>query len=214
LTFEADAPSVPVGDQPDGGFFTSISSRGTAQSTAVIWAVGRPSGTDHHLELYAYDAAATSGGIPLIWSAPAGTWPEGDAHANTVPTVANGRVYVPSYKQLMIFGLRPGRRFGWPWQRWEAVMKIPPPPPEPHIKGAQFWGTVLSVDSPSRIKVELRGGKTLEVDLREALKNGLVGPIVVGGNVALIGKLKDDVLEAESMRRAKGKQTWGEDRRE
>jgi len=33
-------------------------------------------------------------------------------------------------------------------------------------------------------------------------------------DVALIGKLKDDLLEAESLRRAKGKLTWSEDRRE
>jgi hypothetical protein len=214
LTLEADAPAIPIGDQPDGGFFTSISSRGTSQGTTLIWAVGRPIGEDHHLTLFAYDANATSGGLPLIWSAPAGTWPSGDAHANTVPTVANARVYVPAYRQLLIFGLRPGRRFGQPLPRWEAVMKIPTPPAAPRFNGAQYWGTIKSVDSPSRIKVELRTGKILEVDLRDALKNGMAGPIVEGGNVAIVGKLKDDVLEAESIRRAKGKLTWGEDRKE
>jgi hypothetical protein len=215
LTLEADGPGIPVGAQPDGGFFTSISSRGTTANTALIWAVGRPSGSDNHLTLYAYNGTATGGAIPLLWSAPAGTWPSLDAHANVVPTVVNGRVYVPSYKQFMIFGLRPGRPFGRPWPRWEAIMKIPPPPPMPKIAGAEFWGTIKTMDSPARIKIELRTGKLLEVDLSEALKNGRSGVPFVGRNVAVIGKLTEGgVFKAESMRRAKGRPAWGEDRNE
>ena len=215
LAPEADAPAIPTGPQGDGGFFTSISSLGTTANTAVIWAVGRPTGTDNHITLYAYDGTATSGTIPLMWSAPAGTWTSLDGNADLVPTVANGRVYVPSYKQLTIFGLRPGKRFGWPWPRWEAVMQIPEPPPQRKIKGAVYWGTIKSIDSPSRIKIELRTGKVVEVDLHEALEDGLSGPAVVGGHVAIIGKSIDDgVIKAQSMRRAKGPQTWGEDRRE
>ena len=37
----------------------------------------------------------------------AGTWPYFAAHSNLVPIVANGKVYVASYKQLAIFGLKP-----------------------------------------------------------------------------------------------------------
>jgi hypothetical protein len=52
--------------------------------------------------LYAYDPAAAS----VVFSAAAGTWPTAaDGHSNIVPVVANGRVYVESYKQLTIWGL-------------------------------------------------------------------------------------------------------------
>jgi len=36
-----------------------------------------------------------------------GTWPNLSGNANLVPVVANGQVFVASYKQLQIFGLLP-----------------------------------------------------------------------------------------------------------
>lgn len=86
----------------DAGFFTSISSNGTTAGTAVVWAISRPvSVNPGTVSLYAFDPLSGA----LLYSAAAGTWPDGDANANLVPTVANGRVYVASYKQLTIFGL-------------------------------------------------------------------------------------------------------------
>jgi hypothetical protein len=35
----------------------------------------------------------------------AGAWPNTGGNANLVPVVANGKVYVASYKELEIFGL-------------------------------------------------------------------------------------------------------------
>lgn len=122
---EATAPSVPAvsllstggGQRP--GFFTSISSNGTLPNSSIIWAVGRtpggPSGGTNYLTLYAYNATASGSAINQLWSGPAGTWPNSGStalpltisgDANEVPTVANGMVYVASYQQLWIFGLK------------------------------------------------------------------------------------------------------------
>lgn len=91
-------PSISTGQDP--GFFTSISSNGTAAGSAVIWAVNRPFDATQDVTLYAFDATT---GTPLF-SGAAGTWPI-TANANIVPTVANGKVYVASYKVISIFGM-------------------------------------------------------------------------------------------------------------
>ena len=88
----------------DPGFFTSISSNGTAANSGVIWALGRPIGG--YVPLYAFAATSSSGSLPLLTTVPAGQW-AGGGNANLVPVVANGRVYVASNKQLVIFGLNP-----------------------------------------------------------------------------------------------------------
>ena len=91
-------PSISTGQDP--GFFTSISSNGTTAGSAVIWAVNRPFDTTKDVTLYAFDAAAGT----QLFSAVAGSWPS-SKNANLVPTVANGKVYVASYKMLSIFGI-------------------------------------------------------------------------------------------------------------
>jgi len=104
LQLEASSPALATTPQ-DPGFFTSVSSNGTQHNTAIIWAIGRPTGTDDHITLYAFNGTASGGVLPLLWSGPAGTWPNLSGNANLVPTVANGRVYVASNRQLEIFGL-------------------------------------------------------------------------------------------------------------
>jgi hypothetical protein len=95
---------INQGTEQDPSFFTSVSSNG--QSPAIIWAVGRPqSATSPALTLYAFAAAPSNGTLPLLGSYPAGPWPNLNANANTVPVVANGQVFVASYKLLTIFGL-------------------------------------------------------------------------------------------------------------
>jgi len=87
----------------DPGFFTSVSSNGLTAGSAVIWAVGHT----NPLTLYAFAATAPvfQGPLTLIYSGAAGSWPYTGGNANVVPTVANGKVYVASYKALTIFGL-------------------------------------------------------------------------------------------------------------
>jgi hypothetical protein len=106
LSAVASAPPIETSVQ-DGGFFTSVSSNGTTAGSAVIWAVGRASGSDLHVTLYAYNATPSGGTLPLLWSGVAGSWPNKDGNSNIVPTVANGKVYVASNKELLIFGQRP-----------------------------------------------------------------------------------------------------------
>jgi hypothetical protein len=92
-------PSISTGQ--DGGFFTSISSNGTTAGSAVIWAVNRPFDSTTDVTLYAFNAASGT----QLYSATAGTWPNTHGNANIVPTVANGKVYVASFKMLSIFGV-------------------------------------------------------------------------------------------------------------
>jgi hypothetical protein len=56
--------------------------------------------------LYAFDAVANAGVLPKLYSGVAGTWPNVGGNSNIVPVVANGYVYVASYKQLSIFGVK------------------------------------------------------------------------------------------------------------
>ena len=108
------ASGGPIDGSPqDGGFFTSVSSNDTTPNSAIIWAVGRAAGADNHLTLYAYNGTPTGGTLPLLWSGPAGNWPNVGGNANLVPTVANGRVLVASYQQLQIFGLQPSQDTIW-----------------------------------------------------------------------------------------------------
>jgi hypothetical protein len=89
LTNEATSAGL-VKTSQDGGFFTSVSSNGMNPKTAIIWAIQRPSGTDNHITLYAFNGTKSGTALPLLWSSPgttAGFWPVLSANANLVPTV-------------------------------------------------------------------------------------------------------------------------------
>jgi len=213
LQHEASAPALAAGPQNDGGFFTSVSSHGRKPGTAVIWAIGRPIGTDNHITLYAFNGTASGGVLPQLWSAAAGTWPNLGGNANLVPTVANGRVYVPSYRQLTIFGLVVHLIKGAaPLRSEPMLLKSPPPPPaQPKPPGALYWGTIKRVDG-YRITIALRSGKLLHIDLSNAVKEGTTINPVVGKNVAVSGTVNTKgVLEARTMWRAKARGSWGTD---
>jgi hypothetical protein len=96
--------SVWIGGAQDPGFFTTISSNGT--SNPIIWALAHPdSAGKHPLHLLAFNPHGPHGNIKKIFKAKAGLWPSMSGNANLVPVVANGQVFVASYKQLQIFGL-------------------------------------------------------------------------------------------------------------
>jgi hypothetical protein len=92
-----------------GGFFTSVSSNGSANP--IIWALSRPvSHNPASILLYAFNPDSGGTGMTTLFHSPAGLWPNQGGDSNQVPTVANGKVYVASNKQLKIFGLKPARK--------------------------------------------------------------------------------------------------------
>jgi hypothetical protein len=94
--------SLPASGVQDPGFFTSVSSNGTA--SPIIWALMRPATRQSGVDLYALNPEAGSK-MTVLFKNPAGPWPNQTGNANLVPVVANGHVYVTSYKVLQIYGL-------------------------------------------------------------------------------------------------------------
>ena len=101
LTNAGASNAILTGQDP--GFFTTISSNGTV--TPVIWALSKDH--DNNIYLYAFDPDTQIRGImKQLFQGVAGTWPIPAANANLVPVVANGKVYVASYQELTILGLK------------------------------------------------------------------------------------------------------------
>jgi len=104
LTKVSTSPKVVNGQ--GGGFFTSVSSNG--EKNPIIWAVSRPaSAASNGIALYAFKPELGGSTMTQLFQGSAGSWPNFYSHSNVVPVVANGRVYVASYQQLQIFGLKP-----------------------------------------------------------------------------------------------------------
>ncbi len=95
-----------IGGQ-DPGFFTSISSNGVTDP--IIWALSRPPNPSAKTPvfLYAFNPDATTGStMTELFKGVAGYWPSLGGNSNLVPVVANGEVFIASYQELQIFGLR------------------------------------------------------------------------------------------------------------
>jgi hypothetical protein len=80
-----------------GGSFPVVSSNGQVANSGVVWLI-RHGDT---MQIEAYNAELL--GDPLF-AADAGQWSNG-SRGYLSPTVANGRVYVPAYKTVTVFGL-------------------------------------------------------------------------------------------------------------
>jgi hypothetical protein len=94
-----------VSSGQNGGFFTSVSSNGTA--SPIIWALSRPtSQKPANIILYAFNPEAGGKTMATLFKIVAGNWPNINGDSNQVPTIANGLVYVASYRSLKIFGLK------------------------------------------------------------------------------------------------------------
>ena len=93
------------GGVQDPGFFTSISSNGTANP--IIWVLSRPTTNKNGapISLYAFNPESGGSTMTQLFQATAGAWPNTGGNANLVPVVANGLVFVASNQQLQIFGL-------------------------------------------------------------------------------------------------------------
>ena len=89
----------------DPGFFTAISSNGTA--APIVWALSRPATNNNGapISLYAFNPESGGSTMTQLFKATAGAWPNTGGNANLVPVAANGQVFVASNQQLQIFGL-------------------------------------------------------------------------------------------------------------
>jgi hypothetical protein len=203
---------VPVTSGQDGAAFTSISSNGTTAKTAIIWTVGRPvSNANTHVTLQAFDATPAGGVLKSLWSNNAGTWPNTGGNANIVPTVANGMVYVASYKQLQIFGLIRPTQFGKRMTQMAFDPEVTPQSFTPET-GPLHWGTIRAVDG-SRITLALRTGRTLIVDVSRIMPQATSDFGAIGRHLAVGGTVgSDGVLAATGIWRVKNPAFFGPDR--
>jgi hypothetical protein len=103
LTQVTESPTLGGGQDP--GFFTTISSNGTA--SPIIWALSRPPNTvKAPIYLFAFDPESGGSAMKQLFKGNAGAWPNLGGDANLVPVVANGQVFVASNQQLQIFGMK------------------------------------------------------------------------------------------------------------
>jgi hypothetical protein len=224
LTHIATAPPMEKG-QSDG-FFTSISSDGTTPNTAIIWALSRPinqaTGIKHHITLYAYGVDGPDQQLSLLWSGIAGTWTFGGSgccHANLVPTIANGFVYVASENQLEIF-TSPPPTLAAVYRLPIALAKTSDIYSSPvlhralvHEPGARYWGEV-SRTKGNQLWLRLRDGTRLVVDITAAVKNETAKVPRVGGFASVSGDLnpKTHQLKASRVNEVlKDPADWGRD---
>jgi hypothetical protein len=143
----------------------------------------------------AYDATNLQNQLVSI---PAGTWTHAvNSTANIVPTVANGKVYVASNKQLQIFGALPP-----PGSAARKTLPRPVTPSKPDVVtcapsetplaavGAstssthQFYGKVCRA-TRNELQLSLRGGHSITIDISQAFaKHGRV-PLTTGRTVGV-----------------------------
>ncbi len=97
--------AITTGQDP--GFFTSVSSDGTKRP--IIWALSRPYTKPPLIYLYAFNPEAGGSNLKRLFRGQAGSWPNTGGNSNLVPVVANGHVFVATYKKLAIFGVK-GKR--------------------------------------------------------------------------------------------------------
>jgi hypothetical protein len=190
---EFTSPSISTGQDP--GFFTSVSSNGTTAGSAVIWAVGRPFNSTYDVTLYAFNAAS---GTPL-YSGTAGNWPNTGGNANIVPVVANGKVYVASYRMLSIFGVA---GTGDALVSASQLVRVAAPS-QPVLSPHQISGFVREA-SGTRVVIEVRDGKQITVELTEAIARHAAIQAIDGEPVLARGDFDSHgILQATSFLHAK-----------
>ncbi len=202
LTQQAASASLSTGQDP--GFFTTISSNGMKGGSAVIWAVARPtSQSSPNVTLYAFNAANAA----TLFSVTAGTWPNTNADADIVPTVANGEVLVASYGQLAIFGLLP------PGTQARPAVLVQGPRPAPLAANAhEIYGRIASV-SGDRMLLFTRTGRELSLDVAAAKRADTTIELSAGKFVFVRATSGPAGLIATSVQRAKSSPAlWAPDR--
>jgi hypothetical protein len=190
-----------VGSQQYQGFFTAVSSNGTQAGSQVIWAVSRPvSRASPTLRLFAFDPSHInkSGESTPIFTAPAGTWPNTGGNPNTVPLVANGRVYVGGYQSVAIFGL--GNASSHIDSNAVAAAE---PSADSQSGGHVLYGTVIS-SANTAIMLRSRTHTLVTVDAALAMREHRAVPAVKGQALLVRGEYDArGMLHAETILHAK-----------
>lgn len=209
--------SVPLGGSGEGGFFTSISSNGAANG--IIWAVSSthndapaPSPSSPPCVfpfqqtnvpcLFAFQPIEGNPQLRLLFSGAAGNWQvprPADAvdstNSNTVPVVANGHVYVTSYRELDIFG------FGQP----QAIQSLAPTPPAPAPAGLHKTrsGIITKVEG-QRFTMKTEAGAEVRVATEKAFEDGFMPELIIGQAVSVYGDTDPrGVVHAEVIKRTR-----------
>jgi hypothetical protein len=204
LILTGSSPQLPDGQ--DHGFFTTVSSAGS-RAGAIIWAIARPQSVPGNVTLFAFKSEPEHGRSTLatLFQAPAGHWVSTGGNANLVPLVANGKVYVASYKELEIFGL--GGKVPKAEPIGAAVFVTIPGAPH------ELTGTLITI-SGSLLALRTRTGKIVGVDDSDAVRRERSAVLVVGEHFTAWGKYDaSGVLHAIVIGRAKPSETaWPPDR--
>jgi len=209
-TLVAEGSSALQQSEQDPGFFTSVSSNHGQLNGAIIWAVARPTGSAP-LTLYAFAAEASGGTLRQLYSSPVGQWPNLGGNANIVPVVANGKVYVASYKSLMIFGPN-----GSPVGATSATAMLASaamPAALPAGVTQRVTGTLVAINGTT-LRLQTRGRQTVSVDIAHALGSDRVANLVAGQSYTALAEAigPDGTLEAVAVMRAKpGSGAWPPD---
>jgi outer membrane protein assembly factor BamB len=193
----------------DGSFFTTVSSNGEQPGTQIIWAVSHPVDSNPaKIDLYAFDPSTidANGQMKPLYRDVAGSWPNVYGDANIVPMVANGRVFVASYRALAIFGVKSGTG---------AVAGADVETAETQaatgamLPGHTLWGVVDAADA-DKIALRTRSGAIVTVARPAAPDRA----ITTGGAIEVQGDYDSQgVLRAQSILRAKPSPAlWGVDR--
>jgi hypothetical protein len=191
--------SADIDSGGDGGFFTVVSSNGSAN--VIIWAVSRRHSFSGGPEptLYAFQPIPGNPALKQLFKATAGNWDvphtaTDGANSNIAPVVANGHVYVASYRELDIFGFVP------PTNKLSAA-PVTTSTSEPPVPKSTF-GVITKVEG-SRITIKTEAGAEVQVDAEQALKNGLSPALVVGQPASIYGARDvQGVVRAEVIRGA------------
>lgn len=176
------------------GFLTAVSSDGG--NNVIIWAVSRHFSFDVGTPpptLFAFQPIPGNPQLRQLFMSTSGNWdvPHSStdgANSNIVPVVANGHVYVASYKELDIFGL------GTPIIIHPAATPVAPPP-KPQLAGGLF-GTITKLEG-SRFTLKTEAGE-VQVHAEQAITSGLSPALILGQQVSVYGTLDaQGVLHAE-----------------
>jgi len=189
-------PGAADGLPEYGGAVPVVSSNGTNPGTAIVWFIQKPQSSSDQdpgtpITLMAYDATNLQNQLISIQ---AGTWTHAvNSNANIVPTIANGKVYVASNKQLQIFGILPGGAA-------RKALPRPVTPSKPDVVtcgpnesplaavGAstssthQFYGKVCGA-SGNDLQLLLRSGRSITIDISQAFTQRRRVPLTSGRTI-------------------------------